>query len=84
MALSPLNAPKTAAILTSGSIFRLFIRFLPWRDFLFLSSQNVSLPRGAVCGHKTMNFFKRYNTLSKPELKALVRENRRGEDLYGD
>lgn len=30
----------------------------------------------AVSGHKTMNVFKRYNTVSKEELKALVGENR--------
>ncbi|MDP1762166.1 MAG: site-specific integrase [Deltaproteobacteria bacterium] len=30
----------------------------------------------AVSGHKTMNVFKRYNTVSKDELKALVGENR--------
>jgi hypothetical protein len=26
----------------------------------------------AMSGHKTMNVFKRYNTVSKEELKALV------------
>jgi integrase len=30
----------------------------------------------AATGHKTMNVFKRYNTVSKDELKALVGENR--------
>ena len=30
----------------------------------------------AVSGHKTMNVFKRYNTVSNDELKALVGENR--------
>jgi integrase len=30
----------------------------------------------AASGHKTMNVFKRYNTVSKEELKALVGENR--------
>jgi integrase len=30
----------------------------------------------AASGHKTMNVFKRYNTLSKEELKALVEEKR--------
>ena len=30
----------------------------------------------AVSGHKTMNVFKRYNTVSKDELKVLVGENR--------
>jgi integrase len=30
----------------------------------------------AVSGHKTMNVFKRYNTVSKEELRALVGENR--------
>lgn len=30
----------------------------------------------AATGHKTMNVFKRYNTVSKDELKALVSENR--------
>jgi integrase len=29
----------------------------------------------AASGHKTMNVFKRYNTVSKEELKALVGEN---------
>jgi len=28
----------------------------------------------AVSGHKTMNVFKRYNTVSKDELRALVGE----------
>jgi integrase len=30
----------------------------------------------AASGHKTMNVFKRYNTVSKEELKVLVGENR--------
>jgi hypothetical protein len=30
----------------------------------------------AVSGHKTMNVFKRYNTVSKEELRALVEEQR--------
>ena len=30
----------------------------------------------AVSGHKTMNVFKRYNTVSKEELRALVGEIR--------
>jgi hypothetical protein len=30
----------------------------------------------AASGHKTMGVFKRYNTVSKEELKALVAENR--------
>ncbi|MEJ2670652.1 MAG: site-specific integrase [Deltaproteobacteria bacterium] len=30
----------------------------------------------AATGHKTLNMFKRYNTVSKDELKALVGENR--------
>jgi len=30
----------------------------------------------AATGHKTLNVFKRYNTVSKEELKALVKENR--------
>jgi integrase len=30
----------------------------------------------AATGHKTLNVFKRYNTVSKDELKALVGENR--------
>jgi len=30
----------------------------------------------AATGHKTLNVFKRYNTVSKEELKALVGENR--------
>jgi integrase len=30
----------------------------------------------AATGHKTLNVFKRYNTVSKEELKALVEENR--------
>ncbi|MFA5111683.1 MAG: hypothetical protein WC443_09775 [Desulfobaccales bacterium] len=29
----------------------------------------------AATGHKTLNVFKRYNTVSKDELKALVGEN---------
>jgi hypothetical protein len=30
----------------------------------------------AASGHKTMAVFKKYNTVSKEELKALVGENR--------
>jgi hypothetical protein len=30
----------------------------------------------AATGHNTLNVFKRYNTVSKEELKALVGENR--------
>ena len=30
----------------------------------------------AATGHKTLNVFKRYNTVSKDELKALLGENR--------
>jgi hypothetical protein len=30
----------------------------------------------AATGHKTLNVFKRYNTVSKEELKGLVGENR--------
>jgi len=29
----------------------------------------------AATGHKTLEVFKRYNTVSKDELKALVRDN---------
>jgi hypothetical protein len=36
----------------------------------------------AATGHKTMSVFKRYNTVSRNELKALVGENLGANDTY--
>jgi|GEM_PF-4765498 len=36
----------------------------------------------AATGHKTLSVFKRYHTVSKEELKALVGETRKDIHLY--
>jgi integrase len=38
----------------------------------------------AATGHKTMSVFKRYNTVSRDELKALVEKNPEANDTYND